>query len=326
LPSRNHASRPWAPAPDDLVRVELKRHLLRRLALGQLRVLVLTPQFSPGPAKELTPALRGAQLLGQLITTRLAERFVLGLVGRPGLRQDLARDLLEAVVDLRARVARDPGAIDRHHPGLHQPRPITQLEHLGEQLDQRPLVATDKARDRRVIGNQVAGDQPVSDVLAAVTLDRPRRPHPRRERVQDQRHHQRRLIRRATVTVSPIRGIKRRQVHLADRVDHKPRQVIRRQPLPDVRRQQEPLLTAAFNEVLRHTEMLLTRPDGPLYATASVPCGYLLRRSTDARLSCIAAARCGRVRRPKTCCSPLIGAARWAMKVLCWSLVASQLA
>jgi hypothetical protein len=39
--------------------------------------------------------------------------------------------------------------------------------------------------------------------------------------------------------------------------------VIGRQPLPDIRRQQKPLLTTIFDEVLPHAGMLLTRPDGP---------------------------------------------------------------
>jgi hypothetical protein len=60
------------------------------------------------------------------------------------------------------------------------------------------------------------------------------------------------------VTISPIRGIERVEIHVRDRVDHKPRQVIGRQPLPHVRRQQKPLLTPTFDEVLRHAEMLLT--------------------------------------------------------------------
>jgi hypothetical protein len=46
-------------------------------------------------------------------------------------------------------------------------------------------------------------------------------------------------------------------------VDHKPRQVILHQPLRHIRGQQKPLLTAAFDEVLRHAGMLLTRPDRP---------------------------------------------------------------
>jgi hypothetical protein len=54
------------------------------------------------------------------------------------------------------------------------------------------------------------------------------------------------------MTVGPIGGIKRRQIHLGDGIDHKPRQMIRRKPLAHVRRQQEPLLTATLEEVLRH--------------------------------------------------------------------------
>src|SRR5262249_7930827 len=46
-----------------------------------------------------------------------------------------------------------------------------------------------------------------------------------------------------------------------DRVDHEPRQMIRRNPIPDIRRQQKPLLTTPLNEVLRHTGIVITAPD-----------------------------------------------------------------
>jgi hypothetical protein len=147
---------PLSSAPDDLVHVELKRHLGGYIRVGladRLRALLFAPHVLARPAKELAPPRRRAQRLGQLITARLAERFVLGLVDRLDLGDDLARDLLESMVDLRAGVARDPGAVDRHHPGLDQPRPITQLQHVGEQLAQRALVAADEPRDRRVIGH-----------------------------------------------------------------------------------------------------------------------------------------------------------------------------
>ena len=64
------------------------------------------------------------------------------------------------------------------------------------------------------------------------------------------------------MTVSPIRPIERRQIHLPHGVHHKPRQMIRRQPIPHVRRQQKPLLTTTLKEVLRHTEIVLNVPDG----------------------------------------------------------------
>jgi hypothetical protein len=70
------------------------------------------------------------------------------------------------------------------------------------------------------------------------------------------------------MTIGPISAIERRQIHLGHRVDHKPRQMIGRQPLPHVRRQQKSLLTATFDEILRHPGMLLARPDRPVCATA----------------------------------------------------------
>jgi hypothetical protein len=83
------------------------------------------------------------------------------------------------------------------------------------------------------------------------------------------RGHQRRVVRRAAMTIRPIRGIERRQIHRRDRVDHEPRQMIRRQPFPHVRRQQKTLLTATFDEVCGMPGMVLAPADGTLSATAS---------------------------------------------------------
>ena len=187
---------------------------------------------------------------------------LLGLVGRLGLGHDLLRDLLELHVHIRVGAPSDPGAIDRHHPRLDQPRLVAQLEHLAEQLRQRLLVAADEPRHSHMIGNQVPSDHAKSNMLPAMTLDRARGTHPGREREQDHRHHQRRLIRRPAVTVSPIGGIERRQIHLLDGIDHEPRQMIRPEPIPHVRRQQKPLLTTTLNEVLRHAEIVLDSADG----------------------------------------------------------------
>jgi hypothetical protein len=65
----------------DPLRVKLEPRLgrcVRLRPLGQLFALVLADKRSLGPAEELAPALPGAQLLGQLITTRLAELLILG--------------------------------------------------------------------------------------------------------------------------------------------------------------------------------------------------------------------------------------------------------
>jgi hypothetical protein len=64
------------------------------------------------------------------------------------------------------------------------------------------------------------------------------------------------------MTVSPIGSIKVAEIHPSDRVDHKPRQMTGRQPLPHIRRQQKPLLTTTLDEILRHAGISLARPDG----------------------------------------------------------------
>ena len=89
-------------AGHDLGRIKLERHLLGSLRLPHPRCLrlrllgfdTIAGRPLPGPAKELAPALRRAQPLGQLIAARLAVELVLGLVGRPGLGHDLAGDLV----------------------------------------------------------------------------------------------------------------------------------------------------------------------------------------------------------------------------------------
>jgi hypothetical protein len=58
------------------------------------------------------------------------------------------------------------------------------------------------------------------------------------------------------------------QVHLLDRRQHKPREVILRQPLAQARWHQQHLLPITRQEVLSHAEMLLIAPDGTPYLTA----------------------------------------------------------
>ena len=60
----------------------------------------------------------------------------------------------------------DLRAVDRDDPDTHHPRLRAQLQHLPEQLAQRPLVPDPEPRDRRVIGRLVGGDHPERDILA----------------------------------------------------------------------------------------------------------------------------------------------------------------
>jgi hypothetical protein len=61
--------------------------------------------------------------------------------------------------------------------------------------------------------------------------------------------------------VGAIGRVERRRVDHPDDVDDKPREVILRQPVPDIRRHQERLLTITRDEVLRHPGIVLNPPD-----------------------------------------------------------------
>ncbi len=56
-------------------------------------------------------------------------------------------------------------------------------------------------------------------------------------------------------------AIERVQIEPFDRLDHEPREMILRQPIPQRRRQQKRLLTITINEILRHPGIQQTRPD-----------------------------------------------------------------
>jgi hypothetical protein len=155
-------------------------------------------------------------------------------------------------------------------------------------------VALTKPRDRAVIGPAVRGDQPKRDVLDTLALDHPRGPLPTRIGIHQQRDHHRRIVRRTPVTIHPVIGVERGEIHLLNHRDHKPREVILRQPLIQTRRHQERLIAITPQEALRHTDILLTPPDGTqaLYATAS------MRRSTDWQATAASAESQNAARRP----------------------------
>ena len=191
-------------------------------------------------------------MLRHLITTISAEQPVLPAVGLLSLLEDVRDQLLVGAVRAPRRVRADLHAIDRDHPNLDQARLVAQRQHLAEQLAERPLVPAAELRDRRVIRHPHRRDQLVGHILPARPLDPTRGPVPARVRVQQQCHHHRRLVRRPTVTVRPIRPIERAQVHLLDRPQDRPHHVIVRHPIHQIRRQQHRLPPVASDEVLRH--------------------------------------------------------------------------
>ena len=221
-----------------------------RSALGLQRLL----GFAQSPAT----ITAGAQPLGQLVAARLAEQLVLGRVDARRLFEDLASDLLVAARRVMRGVRGHLRAVDGNDADLDQPRPRAERKHLAEQAGDRRLVARPEARDRRVIRDVVGADHAEGDVVATVTLYPARRAHPDRVGIDEQRDHHRRVVGRAAPAVLAISRIKRRQVHLGDRLQHKPREVILGQPLPQARREQQLLIAITRQEVLRHPRRVLT--------------------------------------------------------------------
>src|SRR5215210_8754541 len=91
--------------------------------------------------------------------------------------------------------------------------------------------------------------------------DPTRRAHPDRVRVDEQRDHHYRVVRRPAVTVNAIGRDERGEIHLLDSVEHEPRKVLLGQQLAKARRQQQLLLTITRDEVLRHHRIVLNPPD-----------------------------------------------------------------
>jgi hypothetical protein len=107
-------------------------------------------------------------------------------------------------------------AVDRDDLRVDQASPRAEPEHLAEQPRQHVLVALTKPRDRAVIGHPVRRDNAVGDILDAAALDAARGALPTCVRVEQQRDHHRRIVRRPPVTIVAVGGVERRQLPLLD--------------------------------------------------------------------------------------------------------------
>jgi hypothetical protein len=105
------------------------------------------------------------------------------------------------------------------------------------------------------------GFRRVSDVFSACPLDPPRGPVPARVRVEQQRDHLSRVTGSAAGRAQPIRLPEPVQIHRIDRAQHRPHQMILRQPLAQRRRHQQHLPTLTTHEFSSHTGSPLNPPD-----------------------------------------------------------------
>jgi len=204
--------------------------------------------------------------------TPVAELGVLGRVDLSSLPQDLLRELIVVAGSALGRVRVDLRAVDREHLNTRQPGLCAQRKHLAEQISQGALVTLTETRDRRVIGLAVGSNHPVVKPLNAGALDLPRGPLPARVRIDQHRDHHRRIVRRSAMAISAIVAIERAQIHRVDGGNYEPREMIGRQPLIPAGRQQERLITVTPQEVLRHPEIVTTRPDDTAPFLQQPPC------------------------------------------------------
>jgi hypothetical protein len=218
-------------------------------------------QAALGVGQPLRATFARAERLWQLVAALSSEALVLLGVDRVGVGEDLAREPLVIARRALGGVGMDRGAVDGEHLGAHQTGIRAQRQDLAEEPGQRLLVALTEPRDRRVVRDLVCREDAKRDVFLAGALDRPRRPDSTRLGIEQERHHHRRIERGPPVPVLAIHGVERGEIHLRDRLDHEPREVPLRQPIPDVRRQQKRLLTIGRDEVLAHTGIVLTAPD-----------------------------------------------------------------
>jgi hypothetical protein len=223
------------------------------------------------------------QIFRQLVAAPFAMDGVLFDVDSGGFGKHVAGYLIVITGCLLRGVGVQLGAIDRDHRNVDQASVRAQLEHLAEHTRERVLVTLAKPRERRVVGHLVGGDHPARDVVLAGPLDRSRGPGPARVGVEQHRHHHRRIKRRATVPIGAIGAIERRQIHPGDHVDDEPREVILRQPLANIRRQQKRLVTIARDEVLPHHRSLLNPPDNNTRQHQRRPTTSPIRRSFQAK-------------------------------------------
>jgi hypothetical protein len=226
-----------------------------------------------GFAQPAAPPLRRRQLPGQLVAAPVAVALVLGPVDRTGLGQNLAGDLVVGEILMLRSVRVQLRAIHRQHRHPDQTGVGAERQHIAEQTSQGSLVALAKARDRAVIGPLVGGDHPHRHIVEASAFDHPRRAAAGSVRVQQQRHHHRRIVRRTAMPVLAIGAIEPGQVHLLNRRQNEPREMVIRQPLTQARRQQQLLLTVTSKEVLGHDRIVPTGPDDttPFVRQRAVP-------------------------------------------------------
>ena len=188
------------------------------------------------------PRLAALQLLGQLLARLL--RPVAGVLGGIGPLRfgqhllDLGGNLLLGLLHpppthglVLGGVGFHLRAVQRHPTQLHRPGFQRQPQHLLEQLVQRFQVDLAKVGNRAEVGLIAGRQHPKRHVLDQTLGDLARGTHPQAVAVEQQLHHQPRMVRRLAAPLLFIDLLDRRQIQLIDHVADEVDEVAFRQPI-----------------------------------------------------------------------------------------------
>ena len=227
------------------------------LALRAFRVrarLRPTLQLRAGLVQLRLQRLPSLQLLRQTLRLRRVVRVglfrpiqqALDLNAQP-LAQLHRAVVADAVAPVRVRV--HLRAVHARRPDTQQLRFPRQRQHLRERRRDRVEAVAPKRADRVVVRVAVRRHVPNPNVPAGRALDPARAEDPVRAAVHRQRQRRPRVALRRPR--APLVHLKRVHRHTFHRLDHEVRQVVVRQPVPHVRRQQTGLRSVPLQE-LRH--------------------------------------------------------------------------
>ena len=155
-------------------------------------------------------------------------------------------------VGRRGGIGLDLGPVERDEPQAHHPGGRAQLERGHQQPGQGLFVADPEPGDGHMIRGAVAGQDPEGDVLVTASLDLTRGADPDAVAIQQHAQQHPGLIGGPAVPIRSVRLEERVKVELVDHIKHEPGQMIGRQPVTQVRWEQERLVTVAGKEVVGH--------------------------------------------------------------------------
>ena len=128
-----------------------------------------------------------------------------------------------------------------------------------------------EAGEGTVIGRRVGRQDSIGHALPTPLLQLATRSFPVAVAIQKNRQHELGMVPLLPLAVFPVRGMKRREVHVLDRVEQKPDEVFLRKPLPYAGRQEEQLVPITVRVVVGQATSFHCIRSGHIRGAARIP-------------------------------------------------------